>query len=689
MKTKDSNFFQQHVEKLMLAVGVLALAAIVFFYVLGDPYAVEYQGESVSPARAPQMVLESAKRLQKRMQTSDDLKFPQPAKYADHFEKLLQRPVLSVRQLAAIVPPSMSSGLGNANYPAYDLPSPPVATDLKAESGYAVLGNVDDPALRRKWLALMGVKSQPYDFRYVSVAATFDLGAWRDRVMGEPDAKRIPASWFYPAIAGVYLQRQTLDARTGQWGHTTIIKPLPGRMGVTDADQDWSLEDAEKYREAIKENQSQVARPQFVPLANNERWLPPALIPPQLTPSEDQKLHRLFQRMDQWQNRQEKLLRQIKDIEDRAAQNQNGGGNNVGLFPGQNQQNTSNLPPAVQDQIKRLQSRLHTYQMRIYQTAQDEAALLGRRQPVPPPPGGVSSDSSGNQPGGPPSGMTSSSRGPLSSDQPPAPQLPQLGPNQWRVWAHDLTAKAGHTYRYRVIVTVLNPLYHRLGVAKAQKQKNFKKFALAPSAKAFADSPWTQVTLMPKNYFFFVEGSPRRSEAKLQVWRIYDGIWRDAKFQQQPGDAIGGSAEVKVLGKDKVPVSFQTDDLFVDLSAIGQGQGTMSRTQLLYLDEVTGRIGHRLLSQDSNAPMRTRLDNEQRLTMRQAEQAAGGGKDIYGQPLNNAPLGSSGGPAAGTAGNEPSGLSFQATGNDPYANDRPGASNNAGDGVPMRGQAPR
>ena len=43
---KDASFLQQHIEKLILAAGLLILAAAVFLFVIGNPFAIKVNNQT-------------------------------------------------------------------------------------------------------------------------------------------------------------------------------------------------------------------------------------------------------------------------------------------------------------------------------------------------------------------------------------------------------------------------------------------------------------------------------------------------------------------------------------------------------------------------------------------------------------------------------------------------------------------
>src|SRR5699024_6421626 len=161
---------------------------------------------------------------------------------------------------------------------------------------------------------------------------------------------------------------------------------------------------------------------------------------------------------------------------------------------------------------------------------------------------------------------------------------------------------------------VLNPLFHRRGVAKKQYEANYNKFALAPSKQALASagkSSWTKpITIDPSYFFFFVSGSPHSELAKVPVWHLYDGVWRDGMFNESPGDPIGGDAKITLASGIDQNISLAVGDLMIDLTNAGSADGGQS-VRLLYLNHNTGSISQRRLNDDQSSSARTRLENEQ------------------------------------------------------------------------------
>jgi hypothetical protein len=157
--------------------------------------------------------------------------------------------------------------------------------------------------------------------------------------------------------------------------------------------------------------------------------------------------------------------------------------------------------------------------------------------------------------------------GPAQDDQPAAkPVRLNLGPlvlnpqtsNMVNLWAIDLDTKPGHSYRYRVQVGVVNPLFNKPNLPKEQVQVHKAKFVLLSKP-----SEWSQpITLETLGHYFVINGSraPAPGNVTFNVWRFYDGQWRSAEFRARPGDPIGGPGTGESSG-----INFDTRATLVDI----------------------------------------------------------------------------------------------------------------------------
>jgi len=137
-------------------------------------------------------------------------------------------------------------------------------------------------------------------------------------------------------------------------------------------------------------------------------------------------------------------------------------------------------------------------------------------------------------------------------------------PPEILMWAHDDTAQAGKTYRYRMRVKMKNPLYHTFGLAANE----------ADSARFALESPWSdwkEVTAPRTTEFFFAAMrqtimAKTVSSVTVDVFRHEKGQWMKETFTVSPGDGIGGvKANVDPTTGLKSNVDFSTGMTLVDL----------------------------------------------------------------------------------------------------------------------------
>ena len=605
MKMKNVNFFQRHMEKLVLGTALLIAGLLVLIYVVGNPYAIDIGGRSMGPIAIEEHVEELAVQLDANLNsTTSPLPEMQVPPYTQDFASRVNRRVAPAPYRVAMGPPALDpQDVMPPEPPApYNLPRPPVTTETVARADHGLLGPLDDVTQQEQFVELVG-DEHPQDFRYVSVSGTFDIEQWHQRLAS---ATALPNQFYRSTIniAGVYLQRQTLDPTTGEWGDTTIVQPLPNQLSfLPEFTHDFTDEEAEQYVNFIKQNQARIARPEFPPLLEPTMWLPPWSSVGQLNPEEQREFQKLGESISSLTNRLERLRDRLERAGETTRQND------------------------LREQYQRLQDDLIAAE-----TRRDE--LIGltpdmtQRDRMDDPLMDPMMDP-GMDPGmaDPAAGRSPRAASPRRSDRtpPPTTQAEPSGEDEGTitVWAHDLTVEPGRTYRYRVLVSVLNPLFRQTRVEQSQREVHFNKIALGPDLAEdgeVADAPWSDpVEVAPQHYFFFVQGgqSPR-----VEVWRIYDGMWRNEEFPVRPGDPIGGEAQLEIDGQPQT-VDMTVGAIAVDLleSSSGRTLGG-SDTRLLYLAPGSDQIASRSVRQDSDSDDRRRIQNQRTIQQERARQAS-------------------------------------------------------------------
>ncbi|MEO0587944.1 MAG: hypothetical protein AAF078_09920, partial [Planctomycetota bacterium] len=656
---KKLNFADKHLEKIVIGVGAAAAVAAAWFFVVASPNQVDIDGRAMQPADVPDRLATEAENLRTSLGREVELPPINLPNYTNDFAERVADPVATRFALGPIGAPGSNRGGDLEDLTPFDVPTPPLAYNPVARQGVAVYAPVGENRIDQPVIRLIDAEPDqidPYDFRYVSVGATFDYGAWRERLAEGNNPIR--EDWWQDSldITGVFLERQTLDLRTGEWSEPVRIEPLPDRDAY-DTDYRTSALEADTVTDLlnfIREEQEQMRQPEFVSTRYAHQFRDPFGV----IRTAEQELD-----LEDALGDIENATRQIERI-DQTIERRGGNAN-------------------FEIQRDRQMQILMEASMRRNE-------LLGEDLPMPEM--GDMPQATGGMDDGferpqrrnrdfddmDDMGMGGNARNARNARQPRAPQRSNARPNRdpmrqgfepsrfggdfdpmmdggmgmsrggmqaevvieydgtVRVWAHDLTVKPGKTYRYRVLVTVRNPLLRKTRVAAEQKPKYFDRLTLGPSEgelDATADPStedgqpfWTDpITIDPELHYFLVAGSPPNS-ARVEVWKVYDGRWRQSEFSIAPGDPIGGTAEL-TIEEQPITLLMQADDLAVDIvptAGGGNGLGGNTGSRLIIINPENGQMFSRSTLRDRDAIERVRLRNDNQVNDL-LEQNEGGG----------------------------------------------------------------
>ena len=647
MPANELGFFQKHTEKIALALGVAVLAgAGATQFLLGQPNAVTIDGKQVGPGEIADQVRTQVDQLDTKLNdTKRQIEaFESPA-YNDNFAKLYDRPVADGPLPAVITDGGLEGKLAvidSPNYPTKVLPNPPVATDMVIKTGNGVLADATDGRERPQVDALRQIvgEQRPADFPYVSVRGTFPIADYRNRLetAGTTDAERIDRSLWSRrmAVAAVYLTRERLDPTTGVWGESRIIRPLPGQFGVLPEDRpQLSREESDGLEQEILTRQEEIRREPFPRLANGP-WTPPDADNRMFTAEEKEQRRDLERDLENLKRRLGRLVNPeaagagrrpgartrptrgggtddpYGDDDPTGAYGDGGGG---GAAPDRSRRSrTSGTSSRDEErrakQVEALQTQIQEKQTELNNLLGTDDEGLGATGA----PGGFDGgygggvyddddDPTGAYSDGGGYGGESYGGGPRGG-----PAATADGPDELRVWAHDLTCKAGETYRYKLVVAMFNPLYRQTRLTRKQLKENYDRVSIGPDESELAAAPWSPpVGLDPKYFYFATSGNKDEKRAEFEVWTIFNGIWETGSFPEVPGNEIGGVATTAAPGG--VPMS--VGKILLDVDAVSSSvSGGSTQIRALVLDEASGAIEGRMVSADRRSELRERLESE-------------------------------------------------------------------------------
>jgi hypothetical protein len=454
------------------------------------------------------------------------------------------------------------------------------------------------------------VLASAIDKNWVTVSAKFDMKSliaeWKRVFFANGKPLALPAQVFITHFLQVEVER---EEQTGpdQWGNKVTLKPLP-LISYPDYPNNGDPQAQEIYRAWAETHQVDIVEPSFFRVLRGDPWTVPGAPKDATTvadttntePFDPANPNIPFEKMTTTQKQQVYNYNLAKKAEEQKAKAQErktktdaaeaarkgasgtgggdrgggggggGGGRRIGGY--------APLPPVPEDGNRRGAERRPVNPAARPNPATPPGAgregPRGEYRPYPPGRGDAypRDGYTGRSPAMPttpslnPDGQIQTQNAALTAPFDPT-RLPldlKGMPPEILMWAHDDTAQAGKTYRYRMRVKMKNPLYHTFGLAANE----------ADTAKFALESPWSdwkEVTAPRTTEFFFAQThqsliAKTVTSVTVEVFRHEKGQWMKETFTVSPGDGIGGvKTTVDNTTGLKTNIDFSTGMTLVDL----------------------------------------------------------------------------------------------------------------------------
>lgn len=512
MKLKGINPIEQHVEKFVLVIFALALLGFLVMQFLGEPNAVEVSGRTVPPENARELVRDKALQVKGQLESVD----PAPAlegeltNYVEPFARRLETqdvPAIAVESLGASAlaradSPGMGTGgigdIGSTADPLH-VPTPPSPSEpLVAPFAGAVHPLVAYPI--RDEIPQLG--EQPYDLRGVSVQTTFDAPSFRADINDPPEGRsQLPLDWSRNIqILDVRLFRQRMVE--GAWTDEQLVPPMPGRGSIRDFVMRSNIRPAElpDLLQAERENRSEIRNPSIYRMIAGLPWVSPERFPDvKRTLPDQQQVNRILRTLESVDSELERLRTRFEGLSDKESR--------------QAQRLTREIERAASEREDLVET--------LRALGVDET---GERIDF------VSEESSAYVP----------AVGQNLLDE----------PDPVTILAHDVTLRTGATYRYRVRLVLMNPLFGRQ-TRLLPEQKD-----MAEALTMTIDSTWSDAIEVPEPVKYFVlDATPRQrrdglaqpASIRALAARFHYGYWRTAEARVRVGSTINVTASMPAL----------------------------------------------------------------------------------------------------------------------------------------------
>ncbi|HOF17336.1 MAG TPA: hypothetical protein PK082_00370 [Phycisphaerae bacterium] len=579
---KQGNFFERHVEKMVLGVFILVLLYAIGHWAGSSPRTLKVPGgQEVAPEQVDAELLREAQNAKqwKDRQEVPRLVPPDPAE----FDALMNQPFGS-----SVAVTDLGSPVA-----VIEQKDEAVLPDLRAElaSLAQVIPAPDKPRFSAE--RVLPMVESPEDVALVTVESVYPWGELFKNWSGLLAKVGLPAT---PIVADVQVQREEL-LPDGSWGNTTIVQTvrvltdtqnksvLVRRDSYVPPVPPFTGENGDAVRQAMAQL-SQTAYQQFllqpeyfyVWWGPKSEWVPWQIYLPK-TP--------------------------VSEAAEAPAE--------MRTIPGAEVRPVAPSPTPAPPPVRR----------RVPAPVQDLPSDMGM-----PPPGY-------EPPYGPPYGTPRPTaprpvtpapvvgpRATAAMEPPTPPAVPDLSKQiengQVLVWAHDTSIDPRKTYRYRLQVAFLNPL---LGLPLKAKTDADARTATVLSPFG----PWSNPVSIPKATQMFLTGAnPMDGSVKVTIFARSFGQGVQANFTVRRGEPVGGVRKVKVINpvsgvEQEVQVDFSTGAVAADFDfnkPVLKGNFSTTTVEMVYLDE-QGRLQSRNSAADESSDTYKKLrDETQRAVMR-------------------------------------------------------------------------
>lgn len=584
---KVIDLLEQKVEWIAIGLGFLFMLFMVWSYVLQPPAVVSVGGENLTAGEVDPYTLEHAgKQLESAMTEGGAINIPVPT-YVQAFKDVMDQKTLPVAELPVVfdsktqdvtlpTPPGGTPGPTPGVLPgngavAGGNPAPggapggaPVGVPDKVTVLPVPPAPVWDSFKFGRSLVVIPVPGQPMP--QITPGQPPPPGAvdrdwltqlFKINLAGLDQAyksSKIPQDFYKAEFVQVEMERQEVDAdgkavappttlpTIAAWRNGTPPPPMPGDVAENAAADvvGQQRQAAQTYLAWATSNQPDILEPLYYPVVQGDQWqkpgqqnlanqpFDPANPPVGWEQNPDMKAAVMKYRQDQYKLKQEQQKQSRPAPGPRAPSGPRGGGG-----PGME----GNFAPNPN--------------YTGVAAAPSYAPIPGRPGGTAPPPrtpppgiyrgGGPMpgmEGMEGEMPGFPGGGMG----GPTPANLPqPGTDYPngEFNPAEWgtktiEAWAHDDTAQAGKTYKYRMRYKIKNPVFSAGNVTQPDSLADI--FAV-PSPW----SEWSTPVTIPAATNFFVESSksPNSDAVHFAVFRWDKGQQHQESFTVRPGDQIG------------------------------------------------------------------------------------------------------------------------------------------------------
>lgn len=569
MNKIKGNFFEEHIEKIVLIVFCVLCMAILISRVLLSPNSIRYNGSKFSPAKIDEPISKKAKTLDMILNEAPTQKEPYSPRIGE-FTALIDTSV-NIDVSRDFDLPMMSDRQIDDDRK-YDLPSiGSIVANAMAERIRAV-AYVPTEKITLETPYSAG-NTEPNDIDFVTVQAELNMNRLYDSFNEAFAGSDVSTAWrdpcfAEPVFAAVDLQRQEIntDGSLSGWQRVerTNIDDFKEILQIIE-DVKNLPDGGMKVRMLQFDNrniQKALLQPQPYNIASSDdAWLPPALHQEYVKIQKEEK-----NRIERAARDAEALERAKKEEERRRLRQERLSRNSTNTLR--------------RDELTEVDSAISERRQKAL-----EARELARNRNNP-----VSDETSDEE-----------NISPFETFMEKVNVLmitPETNFRQMNTpllfWAHDDTVEPGKNYQYRIRVGFFNPLAG--SDMLKEKDESQKKQVILWSD--FAYSPQT-IKIPQRSYFFAHDMIEAADAVKVEICKYILGYWRSENFTVKPGEPIGAPVERNILNEEQgvmVPqtIDYATGYVLIDMVAVNEWSDGRKIQPIRYYQMIYSKDGKEL-----------------------------------------------------------------------------------------------
>lgn len=605
MSKKSGNFFEEHIEKIVLAVIGLVCLYLLIFRVLISPNYVEYEGKKFGPSDIDTYISEQAKLLKDAMNSKPQPKQPYEPN-SGRFAAVINSPLSNIdARLNMPLPPNLKQVSDGRKYSVPEIGAiDEVLVEHIRSVAYVPVVEIDDQH------AYDQANSEPNDIDFVTVEAKYDVARLAKNFYEHFAGEAIKEQWRDPSLAkpvfaAVQLQRQELldEAEHEKIGNSnqdtwsdwqtvprTKIDPLREMFEIVENVDELPPGGMEirLFQFDNPEVKIDLLQPEAYRIASaDEEWFPPSIYKEYAKYQEQLELERKRQAREAEKLERQRQLEEAREARERLLEER------------QRKLSESGVKP-------------YEFRTRARGDADDEyeviESLVGRRRPPrrDSATGRISARRDIRRPAGgtePPETDRDKGTQKKKSMQDFYDKLDNIlitkdaditkMTEPFVLWAHDDTVEPGKSYRYRIRIGVFNPT---AGTDKLVEQDKW----LSDKVILWSDfsQPTEAVEIPKKLYFFPLDIREVAKSVTVRIYKYVLGHWYGQKFNVNPGEIIGRVVEIKaekeqsetVEGLDTITVpvpktiDYSIGAVYVDCARVRDWSGGKNLHERAYFD---------------------------------------------------------------------------------------------------------